>query len=790
MIQNFFRIAIRNIFKHKGFTFINIAGLAVGLTASLLILLWIQDELSFEKFNVNADNLYRVEQDQFYSGERYHVTVTPHGSGPVWKDKIPEIEEQTRINRLSRILFRQGDHVFFENSIAAADSGLFKMFTLPLIAGDPATALSAPHSIVLAEKLAKKYFGDENPVGRTLTIENKYEFTVTGVMKDIPANSMLRFEGIIPYSYLEEIGVDIETWRSNSIWTFVQTVKGSDVEEVNRKLTEIVKEYNPRSENTFNLFPLLDIHLHSQFGFQQSNGPVMVIYIFSLIAIFVLTIACINFINLSTAKASARSKEIGIRKVAGADQASMIVQFLFESLFLVSIAMVISIILVGLSLDTFNNVSGKSFVLADLVKARFIISFIAVGLFAGLLSGVYPALYLSSIKPIAVLKGDWVSGKGSGKFRKILVVIQFTLSILIAVIAVFLYLQLKYLQDKDLGFDKENLISIPMASDMKDKYYSLKSELQKETKIEGVTGSQRHPVRIGSNAGGASWEGKDPEKDVLIGINGIDYDYLPTMKIELVSGRDFSTEYQSDMARDTTGNFLVNEEVAKLMDIGDPVGRSFSFVGINGMIVGVLKNFHFKGADEPIEPMAFALGDTRFLNYILIRLTPGDIAGSLKAVENVWQEIVPEYPLEYTFIDQDYEDIFRTQIRLTKLLRYFTILAVIIASLGLYGLSSYSAERRTAEIGIRKVMGAGSFNVIYTLSKEFLVLVAVSIMIAIPIGWIVVDKLLNQFAFRIDLNPLVFVAISLGAIIVAMVTISSHAYRATTINPAEALKTE
>ena len=331
--------------------------------------------------------------------------------------------------------------------------------------------------------------------------------------------------------------------------------------------------------------------------------------------------------------------------------------------------------------------------------------------------------------------------------------IQFTLSILIAVIAVFLYLQLKYLQDKDLGFDKENLISIPMASDMKDKYYSLKSELQKETKIEGVTGSQRHPVRIGSNAGGASWEGKDPEKDVLIGINGIDYDYLPTMKIELVSGRDFSTEYQSDMARDTTGNFLVNEEVAKLMDIGDPVGRSFSFVGINGMIVGVLKNFHFKGADEPIEPMAFALGDTRFLNYILIRLTPGDIAGSLKAVENVWQEIVPEYPLEYTFIDQDYEDIFRTQIRLTKLLRYFTILAVIIASLGLYGLSSYSAERRTAEIGIRKVMGAGSFNVIYTLSKEFLVLVAVSIMIAIPIGWIVVDKLLNQFAFRIDLEP-------------------------------------
>ena len=790
MIKTFFCLASRNILKHKGFAFINIFGLAIGLTASLLILLWIQDELSYEKYNLNAENIYRVEEDQFYSGERYHVTVTPHPSGPVWKEKIPEIREQTRIYRLPRILFRQEEKVFFESSIVGADSSLFKIFTMPMVLGDPLTALNSPNSIVLTEKLAAKYFGEGNPLGKTITLENKLQFMVTGVMEDLPKNSIFSFEGVIPYSFLRKIGATDNYWGNNSIFTFVLLEKDSDPEAVNKKLTDVVHEYLPETTTKYVLFPLLDIHLHSQFGFEISKGPVIIVYIFSLIALFILLIACINFINLSTAKAAGRVKEIGIKKVTGADQKTLIMQFMLESLFLVTIALVLALILVGLALPLFNNISGKNFIFHDLFQLKFIISVIAVGLAAGFLSGVYPALYLSSFNPVMVLKGESVSGKGNVRFRQILVIIQFTLSILIAVAAVFMYLQLKHLQDKDLGFDKANLICIPMAQNMKPKYYSLKSELLKEPLVQGVTAARSNPIMIGSNSGGASWEGKDPEKHVLIGTNTVDYDYLGTMKMELKSGRDFSREFVSDLAKDTTGNFLVNEEVVKIMGVDEAVGKSFSFMGINGRIVGILKNFNFKGADQPIEPIAFALTGPEYLNFILIRLTPGNIPEALETAEKVWKNALPEYPFDYTFIDEDYDNLFRAQLRLTRLLKYFTILAVIIACLGLYGLSAYSTERRTNEIGIRKVMGAGTLTILYSMVKEYLLLVVIALVIALPAGWIIVENLLKQFASRIEMNFLIFIDIAAGSLIVALFTVSFQAFKASSINPAIALKIE
>jgi putative ABC transport system permease protein len=790
MLNSYLRLNFRNILKHKGFAFINITGLAIGLAASLLIILWIQDELSYDKFNARAENIFRVEEDQFYSGERYHVTVTPHPSGPVWKEKIPEIVEQTRVNRLPRILFRQGETVFFESSIAAVDSGLFKVFTFPMLLGDPETALNSPHSIVLTEKLAKKYFGDSNPLGKTLTLENKLQFMVTGVMKDLPMNSSITFEGVIPYSFLSEIGAISNSWGNNSILTFVVLEKGSDVKAVNKKLTDVVLEYMPQTTTKYLLFPLLDIHLHSQFGYEISRGPVIVLYIFTLIAVFVLLIACFNFINLSTAKASGRSKEIGIKKVTGADQKTLIIQFMLESIFLVFIAMLFALLLVGLALSLFNNISGKQFSLHDLFRFRFIISVIIAGVTAGIISGIYPALYLSSFRPVAVLKGETFSGKGNGRLRQILVVIQFTLSILIAVAAIFMYRQLKFLQNTDLGFEKENLICIPMLGDMQSKYYPLKEELLKETLIEGVTAATRNPVRIGSNSGGADWEGRDPEKRVLIGTNVVEYDYLKTMKMELKSGRDFSKEYLSDFAADSTGNFLINEEVEKIMGVDDAVGMRFSFMGLSGRIVGVLKNFHFKGADQPIEPIAFALAGPQYLNYILIRLSSGNKAESLKKAGEVWEKVIPEYPFDYFFIDEDYNRLFNTQIRLTKLLRYFTILAVIIACLGLYGLSAYSAERRTNEIGIRKVMGAGTMTIMYSMAKEFMILILISLVIALPAGWIIVENLLKQFASRIDLSIFIFAGIAAGAIITGLITVSFQAFKASLINPAEALKVE
>lgn len=790
MIKNFFKIAFRNITRHKATTFINVTGLAIGLAASLLILLWVQNELSFDRFNINGKNIYRVEEDQFYSGERYHVTVTPHPSGPVWKQKIPEIKEQTRIYRVRRLLFRQEDKVFFESSLVAADSGFFRMFTMPLVLGDPDKALTAPHSIVLTEKLAEKYFGNENPLGKTITLENKYLYTVTGVMKDLPNNSTFTFQGMIPYQLLDELGIPVYNhWGSNSIFTFVQLQDGSaDIASINKKLTDVVLEYYPETTTKFMLFPLLDIHLKSQFGYTETKGPVVAVYIFSLIALFVLLIACINFINLSTARASIRAKEIGVKKVSGAERKSIIIQFMLESILQVIISLVIAVVLIGLFLNVFNTISGKHFELSDILSLKFIITLIITGLFAGFMSGIYPALFLSSFKPAAVLKGETVSG-GNKRFRQSLVILQFSLSIVITITAVFMFMQLKHLQNKDLGFNKEKVLCIPMAENMKSKYYSLKKELLKETLVEGVTASTASPIMMGSNSGGAWWEGKDPEKNVLIGTNAIDYDYVKTMKMELVTGRDFSVDFPSDMARDTLGNFLINEEVAKIMGKDDPIGQPFRFMGLRGTVVGVLKNFYFREADKPVGPVAFALTNTEMLNYVIIRLR-GEVPEALKAVEKVWRNTIPEYPLDYTFIDQDYDNLFKAEIRLAGLLKYFTILTVIIACLGLYGLSSYSAERRTNEVGIRKVMGAGSATIIYTMSREFLMLVFISILIAVPAGWFMVSKLLEDFAYRIDLNYLVFAAISAGALLVAFLTVSFQAYKAAGINPAEALKVE
>ncbi len=776
--------------KHKGFAAINVIGLAIGITASLLILLWVQDELGYDRFHANGEEIYRVEEDQFYSGERYHVTVTPFPSGPVWKESIPEIKEQVRVNMLPRVLLKRDDKKFFETTVVAADSSLMKVFTMPLSLGDPRTALNSPHSIVLTEKLASKYFGDENPLGKTITIENKYEFMVTGVLKDLPHNTLFRFEAVVPFSFLYEIGATSESWGNNSIFTFVMLEKGAVAEEVNKKLTAVVLEHNPETTTKFMLFPLYDIHLRTQFGYGHSDGAVMAVYIFILIAVFILLIACINFINLTTAKAASRAKEIGIKKVSGAERSSLIFQFMLESLSLVIIALLVALVLVGLSLGIFNDISGKGFVLNELLNIRFIIGFLCVGLLTAILSGIYPAFYLSAIKPVAIIKGDTFSGKKNGRLRQVLVVLQFTLSMIIATAALFMFLQLRFLQMKDLGFEKENLLCISMSDNMKDKYYSLKRELLKEPDIQGVTAARSNPVRIGSNSGGADWEGKDPDKTVLIGLNTVDYDYLSTMKMELVSGRDFSVDFPSDMAKDTLGNFLINEEVAKIMGSGDPVGKSFSFIGLNGRIVGVLKNFHFKGADQPIEPIAFALTETRFLSYILIRVAPGDINKSLKTVERVWNNVIPDYPLEYTFIDQDYDNLFREQLRLTDLLKYFTLLAVIIACMGLYGLSAYSAARRTNEVGIRKVLGASSFIIVKELSREFIVLMLISVVISVPVGWIMVDKLLSEFALRISVNPMIFVLIGGSALAIAMLTVSGQALKAASVNPSEALKIE
>jgi putative ABC transport system permease protein len=791
MFRNYLITALRTIVRQKGFSLINIMGLAVGLACALLILLWVQDELSYDRFHEHAGRLYRAEENQFYSGEVYHVTVTPYPSGPVWKEEIPEIEDACRYQWPSGMLFTRGEKSFYEGGCVAVDTSFFKMFTFPLIKGDPTTVLREPWSAVLTEETAEKYFGTENPVGQTLTVNNKHEFTVTGVLKSLPKNSILDFDILVPFSYMNETGQYQDSWGSNSIRTYVMLHEDAVIDTVNSKLTRIVRQHNEGSDTEFLLAPFTDIHLHSYFGYGHDPGAIVYVYIFSAIALFVLLIASINFMNLSTARSANRAREIGLRKTAGADRSAIILQFFGESVLLAFISLVVALLIVSSILPVFNRVSGKELDFSSLLSARFLFSMILVTLLAGLISGIYPALYLSAFRPIRVLKGDLSSGMKSGRMRKVLVVIQFTLSVFLIIGTIVVYRQLNYMKSKDLGYDRENLFFVYMRGDIKDHYYTLKEELLRDPDVLQVSASGHEPHNIGSNSGGANWEGKDPELEVLIGYNPVDFDYIETMGIKMAHGRSFSKEYPSDLYHDTIANFVINEEVARIMGIENPVGHNFSFWNIHGQVIGVMKNWHYHSVRTKIEPLVLITAPVEWLSHLVVRIAPGDVGKTMKGIEDTWNRVIPNYPFDYTFVDESLDQMYRAEERLGNLLKYFTVLAIIIACLGLFGLASFTAEQRTREIGVRKVMGARVRTVMLLLSMEFTLLVLISCLLAIPAAWYVMNRVfLQNFEYRTHLVWWIFAGAAIAAMLIALLTVSYQALRAALTNPADALRYE
>ncbi len=792
MFRNYLITAIRTIFRQKGFSLINILGLAIGLACALLILLWVQDELSYDRFHEHADRLYRVEENQFYSGEVYHVNVTPYPSGPVWKEEIPEIEDACRWQWPSGMLFTYGELSFYEGGCVAVDSSFFDMFSFPLLMGDPSTVLAEPWSAVLTEETAEKYFGDENPVGKVLTVNNQYQFTVTGVLESLPKNSIMGFDILVPFSYMHETGQYQDHWGSNSIRTYVLLQEEAITDTVNAKLTRIVKQHNEGSNTEFLVASFPDIHLHAYGGYGHRPGAIIFVYIFSAIALFVLLIASINFMNLSTARSANRAREIGLRKTAGANRRAIIMQFFGESLLLAFISLVFALVIVSSILPVFNTISGKELDFNSLLDIRFILSMILVTFIAGIISGIYPALYLSAFRPIRVLKGDLSSGMKSGRMRKILVVVQFTLSVFLIIGTVVVYKQLIYMKSKDLGYDRENLFYVYMRGNIKDSYYALKEELLRDPNVLNVTASGHEPHHIGSNSGGANWESKDPELEVLIGYNPVDFDFVETMGIEMASGRPFSKEYSSDLFQDTTANFLINEEVARIMGVDDPVGHPFSFWDIKGHVVGVMKDWHYHSVRTKIEPLVLVTTSVDdWLSHIVVRIAPGDVPKTMKGIEKTWNELIPDYPFDYTFVDESLDKQYRSEERLGKLLKYFTFLAIIIACLGLFGLASFTAEQRTREIGIRKVMGARVSTVMLLLSREFTLLVLISCILAIPAAWYVLFKLfLQNFEYRTEMSWWIFAGAALAALLIAFLTVTYQAARAGLTNPADALRYE
>ena len=790
MFSHLFKIAFRNILRQKGYSFINIAGLAIGLSFSILVLLWIQNELSYDTYHKNIENIYQIEENQYYSGERFHVNVTPFVSGPVLKDEIPEILEAARyMPWLGEMFVRHGDKTFSENNIVAADPSFFKIFTYKFIQGNKETALNNANSIVIDEEMAQKYFGNENPVGKTLTINNAFDFEVTGVMEKVPTNSTYTFNMVFPFTDLKAIDLWSDSWGSNSIFTFVDLQPGSSIPDVNKKMTEILKRNNEGTSTEFMLFPYKDKHLHSYAGYGNPSTAITYVYIFSAIAVFVLLIACINFMNLSTAKSANRSKEIGVRKAVGGLRSSLIKQFYGESIILAFISAFFALLIVALLLTPFNDITNKSISFTQLLNPGFILAFLGITLVTGIISGSYPALYLSAFQPIKVLRGTLKSGVKNSRFRKILVTLQFTISILLIVSTAIVYSQLDFMRNKDLGFNQDQLVYVKINGKLKDNYKTIKNEFERVSSVLSVTGSRDRPGLYGSNSGGIKWEGKDPEETVLVSFSGVDYGYVETMEIKMKEGRAFSPEFPADMEKDTLGNFLINETLANIIGKESIIGQPLDFLGLHGQIVGVMKDYHFLKVSSKIEPLALYLTEGT-INNIIMRIKPGNLASTMGQLTEAWHKVYSDYPFEFKFLNEDLDNMYRSETRMFDLLKYFAIVAIIIACLGLYGLASFAAEQRTKEIGIRKVLGASEFNLAFLISKEFLILVSLSNLIAWPLAFYFMKNWLDTFAYRIDLSVYFFITAGVIALIITILTVSYQALKAAYSNPVKSLRYE
>jgi predicted permease len=798
VLTNYIKVALRNILRHRTQSLINVFGLALGMTCCFLMLMWVVDELSWDRFQTNTSTLYRVEQDQPTPQGPFHVNLTPYPVGPALTAELPEVQNAARVAFPGVLLVRAGENVFYESNAATVDPSYLEMFSFPLVRGNTETALRDPSSIVLTEDVARKYFANDDPLGKTLLVNSKYPFTVTGVLRDLPANTNLRSDVLLPFAFEKTRGAELGDWGRNHIVTWVQLHKSQHVAEVNAKVSELRRRHmldqlrntpgapqNPQvSDIRFELMPLTDLRLYGKFGYGQSVGTIQSVSIFSAMAIFVLIIASINFMNLSTARSAGRAKEVGLRKVVGAPRLLIAWQFYGESILMTIIAAVVALMFVELLLPVFNSLSGKNFSFSTPLQSEYLPAIAAVVLMTGVLSGTYPALFLSAFRPIEALRGRFQSGVKGSFLRKVLVVFQFSLSIILIIGTFALSRQLQFMREGGVGYDKEQLIYLPLRGETQQRYSSLKETLVKDPLILGVTGTFQPPTFMSANGGGADWEGKDPNFRPLIGYGAVDYDYVETMKISLAEGRSFSRHYASDS---TTG-VLVNEAVAKLMGGGSIVGKRFTW-GNNGRIIGVMKDYHYSQLQSAIEPLAVYLSPSQ-VSYAIVRLQAGNVPGSLERVKAAWEKVNPSYPFEYRFFDEDFARMFGADQRMATLFGYASLFAIIVACLGLFGLAFYVAEQRTREIGVRKVLGASIPEIAALLSKEFVKWVLIANIVAWPVAYFLLEKLLQNYAYRIPflwwLYPLALL-ITLG---VALLTVSYQAIKAATANPVEALRYE
>jgi putative ABC transport system permease protein len=808
MIYNYLKIAIRNLMKYRFISFINLFGLTVGMTCCLLILIYIVHELSYDKYNKNADNIYRVTR-LFRSAETGAVnlnlsTISPP-FGPYLENDFKEIKRLTRLVDFSPVPMQYGEKKFNEQGVFCADDKLFDVFDVKVTEGNPATALKEPYSVMLTRDMAKKYFGNEDPMNKMIRMYNQFNLKVTGIYESFPANAHLHPGIMVSFSTLNDTALygaeNLRTnWGNNSFFTYLLMPDNFDPKKMearfpdflDRHMSEPGDRVKPSKWTALGLQKLTDIHLRSKMDYEaEQNGDIKRVYVFSAIALFILLIACINYMNLSTARSALRAREIGVRKAVGAQRKEIIVQFLVESVLITALSLFLAFGLTLATLPMLSKLYGQSLSPMILLQWHILIPVLVVPFIVGILSGLYPAVFMSSFQPVKVLKGLFKAGGSNISFRKVLVTAQFAISIILIISTVVVFRQLKFMQEKSLGFNRQHIITLPYNGGLNDKYESFRNDLVANSSIKDVTRSSRIPTGRLLDAQGTQMDRGDSMVPVNADIKYVSADrhFLSTYEVKLVAGRGFSADFGTD-----TSSFLINEAAALALGFNtntDVIGKNMRYGGQRGQVVGVINDFHFESMHQKIVPLILVVPRSpNAYGRISVKIAGNNLAGALAYVESTWKKFLPEAPYEYTFLDENFAQLYNAEQKQGLIFTIFAIIAIFIACLGLFGLSAFAITQRIKEIGIRKVLGADVSSIVLLLSKDFLKLVVIAAIIAFPVAWYVMHNWLQDFAYRSSIAWWIFLVAGIVAAAVALGTISFQAIKAAVANPVKSLRTE
>ncbi len=805
MFKNYFKIALRNLWKNKGFSALNIVGLATGLAVCLLIVLYVRNELSYDKYNVNADLIYRLDADIYFNNTEANMAVAPDPLPVAIVRDYPEVAQMVRINRQGDILIKKDNENIQDHHAAFVDSTFFKVFTFPMIAGDPNTALNEPNSIVIDETTAKKYFNSTDVVGKTLYVDNSTNCKITGVIKDMPKQSSFHF------SFLRPRGTASPSWLSNNATCFIMVRQGVSRQKLQHDVDATINNYlgkelesqlhislsdlkNKGNHFIYHLMPLTDIHLHSDKSYElEPTGDITYVYIFSAIALLILLIACVNFMNLSTARSANRAKEVGIRKVAGSLRSHLITQFLTESVLISFISLLLAIGIAAILLPLFNQLAQKQMYVTTLFSTWLLPVMIILVFLVGCVAGSYPAFYLSSFQPIHVLKGKVAKGFKSSWLRNGLVIFQFSISIMLIIGTIVIYNQLDFIHRRKIGYNRDQVLVLHNAYNLNNNIKTFRNEM---LNIPGVTDATiTGDLPTGTNYDNEGWFRDatfDAAKTVILTNFYVDENYIPTLGMQMETGRNFSKDFPSD----STG-IIINEAAVKVLGFKDPLKESLYRPNMNDgnisgatayHIIGVVKDFNYSSMHSNIGPLIIQEGDNR--GSIAMRISTKNIPSLIDKVQSQWNSMAPGQPFDYSFMDADFNKLYTAEQQTGKLFITFAIFAIFIGCLGLFGLVSYAAEQRTKEIGVRKVLGASVSGIVAMLSKDFAKLVLIATVIAFPVAWWAMNKWLQSFAYRTHISWWIFVIAGLAAMVIALFTICIQAIKAAITNPVKSLRSE